>query len=318
MIFKKPKFWDLKKPNFLAYLLLPFSIILELNNLMNKLISKKKFDKIKTICIGNIYLGGTGKTPTTIKIYNLLKKDNLKIKTAKKHYPSQIDEEILLREKSEFITSKNRSNIIKTGIKLNYDLIIFDDGLQEKQIDYDIKFVCFDSQNWVGNGFLIPSGPLRENLKSLKNYDGVFIKCSSNTKNLDEIYSIIKNLNPNIKVFHSNIIVKNLEKFDLSKKYLAFSGIGNNKSFREVLAKNKFNIIEEISFADHYNYKNEDISHILERAKNLNADILTTEKDYVKIPINFKKDIKFLKIDLHIIEEKELIKFIKSKIYETY
>ena len=318
MIFKKPKFWDLKKPNFLAYLLLPFSIILELNNLMNKLISKKKFDKIKTICIGNIYLGGTGKTPTTIKIYNFLKKDNLKIKTAKKHYPSQIDEEILLREKSEFITSKNRSNIIKTGIKLNYDLIIFDDGLQEKQIDYDIKFVCFDSQNWVGNGFLIPSGPLRENLKSLKNYDGVFIKCSSNTKNLDEIYSIIKNLNPNIKVFHSNIIVKNLEKFDLSKKYLAFSGIGNNKSFREVLAKNKFNIIEEISFADHYNYKNEDISHILERAKNLNADILTTEKDYVKIPINFKKDIKFLKIDLHIIEEKELIKFIKSKIYETY
>ena len=74
MNFKKPNFWDLKKPNFLAYLLYPFTIILEINNIISNFIPKKKFTEIKTICVGNLYIGGTGKTPTSLFLYNLLKK----------------------------------------------------------------------------------------------------------------------------------------------------------------------------------------------------------------------------------------------------
>jgi len=71
MKLKKPKFWDYKKPSFLSYLLLPFSIIL---GLIAKIKSKPKFSnsKIKTICVGNIYIGGTGKTSLTIKIKKIL------------------------------------------------------------------------------------------------------------------------------------------------------------------------------------------------------------------------------------------------------
>ena len=176
MNLKKPKFWDYKKPNIIAYLLFPITLLITLNNFLFKIYPKKKCKKIKTICVGNIYLGGTGKTPTTLKLYELLKNLNLKITTAKKDYPHQHDEKILLEKKSNLILSKERNKIISKAIEKGFDLVIFDDGLQEKKVDYDIKFVCFDSKSWVGNGFLIPSGPLREKIQSLTKHDGVFIK----------------------------------------------------------------------------------------------------------------------------------------------
>ena len=75
MILKKPKFWDLKKPNFLVYLLYPFTIFVRINDIISSLVTKKKFTEIKTICVGNLYIGGTGKTPITLFLYNLLKKN---------------------------------------------------------------------------------------------------------------------------------------------------------------------------------------------------------------------------------------------------
>ena len=162
MHFKKPNFWD-EKLNLFSYLILPFTVFIRINNFLlnqrKKLISRE----IKTICVGNIYVGGTGKTPTTIKIYNLIKKFR-SVATAKKYYLAQKDEEILLREKTKFLTSKNRVNIIKQAIQKKIEVIVFDDGLQDSQIDYNLKIVCFDAQLAVGNGFLIPAGPLRESL----------------------------------------------------------------------------------------------------------------------------------------------------------
>ena len=176
MILKKPKFWDFKKPNFFAYLLYPFTIFVEVNNIISTVIPKKKFTEIKTICVGNLYIGGTGKTPTSLFLYNLLKKNNINPVTAKKFYKNQIDEQKFLKDNSNFISLSDREVIVKKAIEMKFDMIIFDDGLQEKWIDYDIKFACFDSEKWIGNGHLIPSGPLREKMKALKNYHGIFLK----------------------------------------------------------------------------------------------------------------------------------------------
>ena len=90
MNFIKPKFWDLKKPNLLSKILIIFTFPLIINNFLAKLKTKEKFKNIKIICIGNIYLGGTGKTPSVIKVYNLLKKLDFKVATAKKFYKSQL------------------------------------------------------------------------------------------------------------------------------------------------------------------------------------------------------------------------------------
>ena len=312
----KPKFWDFEKPNFLAYLLLPLTLFVRANIFISKLYPKKKFKKIKTICIGNIYLGGTGKTPTTLKLYQLLKNINYKVVNAKKYYFDQEDEYVLLKNKSNVITLRERDEIIKYAIKKNYELVIFDDGLQEKKIDYDLKFVCFDSKNWIGNGLIIPSGPLREKINSLRKYDGVFLKVTNTSIDLNKIKLIIKNINPKIEVFDTYVKIKNIESLELSDKYLIFSGIGNSTSFKEILKNNNFNIVEEKIFADHYDYKIQDIQKILEISKNKDLKILTTEKDYIKIPEDLKSEINFIEIDLEIPKKDKLIKFVKSKIDE--
>ena len=107
MRFKKPKFWDLKKPNFLSYILMPFTIPVKINNILLNLKSLKKNSKIKSICIGNIYLGGTGKTPATIKLFNICKNIYSNVCIGKKYYLSQIDEQILLKNKTNLICERN-------------------------------------------------------------------------------------------------------------------------------------------------------------------------------------------------------------------
>ena len=310
MNIKKPKFWDLKKPNLISYLLIPFTIPLLINNFfLNK--KNKKIKEIKSICVGNIYIGGTGKTPSTIKLYEILRKIEPQICTGKKFYSNHEDEKIILEKKTNLICEDNREKIIQIAIKKKQKIIIFDDGLQDKKLDFDLKFVCFEAENWIGNGKLIPAGPLREKISSLKKYDAVFLKDSELNNNVQEI---IKNYNQNIEVFHTSYQIKNFRNFDLSKKFLVFSGIGNPKNFMNTLNKNNFKIIDQIIFSDHYNYKQEDINFIKNRAKKINAEIITTEKDFVKISKFDNENINFLEIELKIENEKKLINFIKNKI----
>jgi len=314
MKFKKPKFWDFKKPNFISYLLLPFTLFFEINNFLLKFKSKKKINKLKTICVGNIYVGGTGKTPTTIKLYEILKRLNLKVFSAKKFYPNHVDEKIILEKKTNLIFAENRKKIIEKALKENCNCLIFDDGLQEKKIDYDLQFVCFDTSSWIGNGLLIPAGPLRERLNSLKKYDGIFLKNESS--NFDKIFKIIKKYNSDIQIYETYYDPINILNFDLTKNYLIFSGIGNPYSFKKILLDNNFNIIDEINFPDHYEYKKIDINMIKNKAKKINAKIITTEKDYVKISKFDREEIDFLEISLKIKNENQLIDFLKLKIYE--
>lgn len=306
MYLKKPSFWD-KQISILSYLLLPFTIFVRVNNFLNS--KKKKYlsKKLKTICVGNIYVGGTGKTPTTIKLYDLIKKIK-NASTAKKYYLNQQDEEILLKRKTKFLTASSRRNILKLAEKKNIEVLIFDDGLQDNQIDYNFKFVCFDGDLGIGNGLLLPAGPLRETINSLKKYDVVFIKKGNNLNNL---IKLIEKHNKRIKIFITDYKVSKFSKFNKSKKYLIYSGIGNPHSFAKILKQNKVKIVDKIIFPDHHSYSNQDFNFILNKAKQNNAEIITTEKDYVKVPKELQKKIKFLKVNLIIHNEKKLIKFLK-------
>ena len=306
MYLKKPSFWD-KQISILSYLLLPFTIFVTVNNFLNS--KKKKYlsKKLKTICVGNIYIGGTGKTPTTIKLYNLIKKIK-NVSTAKKYYLNQQDEEILLKRKTKFLTASSRKSILKLAEKKNIEVLIFDDGLQDNQIDYNFKFVCFDGDLGIGNGLLLPAGPLRETINSLKKYDVVFIKKGNNLNNL---IKLIEKHNKRIKIFITDYKISKFSKFNRSKKYLIYSGIGNPHGFAKILKQNKVKIVDKIIFPDHHSYSNQDFNFILNKAKQNNAEIITTEKDYVKVPKELQKKIKFLKVNLIIHNEKKLIKFLK-------
>lgn len=310
MYFKKPNFWD-DKIGLLSSLLLPFTFFVKINNFLNS--KRKKFisKKLKTICVGNIYVGGTGKTPFAIKLHNLLKK-NKNVATAKKYYPSQKDEEMLLKKKTNFLTASNRKKILELAVKKKIEIVIFDDGLQDNLIDYNVKIVCFDSKSAIGNGLLIPAGPLREKLTSLIKYDAVIIKC--NDKDPIKLIKSIKKYCPRIKIFKADYQILNLNKIDRSKNYYIYSGIGNPKSFESILKKNKIKIAETAIYPDHYTYSNKNFVAIINEAKKYNAEILTTEKDYVKVPYKFKKYFQFIKLDLVLSDEKKFMKFLKLKL----
>ncbi len=312
MNFKKPIFWDLKKPNIFSYLLLPFTIPVIINNFFLNIQKKYKFSKIKTVCIGNIYLGGTGKTPLTIKLFDIIKRMGFDVITAKKFYSNQIDEQKLLKAKTKNIVSKTRIDAINQAVNNLNQVIIFDDGLQEKKIDYDLKIVCFKKKNWIGNGQLIPSGPLREKIENLKNYDIVFL--NGKDDNTEIIRETIHRLNPKIEIFESDYIIQNLKELDINSNYLIFSGIGDPVSFKEILLENNISVVKEIIFPDHYTYKKKDIENILQESKKLNAKVLTTEKDFIKLSVDGVREINFLKIELKIVKEEKFINFINDKL----
>jgi len=303
MKLKKPKFWDYKKPSFLSYLLIPFSIIL---GLIAKIKSKPKFSnsKIKTICVGNIYIGGTGKTSLTIKIKEILDKNNIKACFIKKFYPNQTDEQKLLGKNGTLFSSLKRITALNEAISKGFEVAIFDDGLQDSSIKYDLEIVCFNNLNWIGNGLTLPSGPLRENISNLKSYENVFL--NGNEENLIAIKEQIKKINPSMNINSGKYTPLNISEFDKNQSYLVFSGIGNHKTFIEMLKNNKLKIVSDLEYPDHYQYSKRDFDEIIINAKKYNAHIITTEKDYLRLENFNRNEILYIKSSLNISDEKSL------------
>ena len=314
MKLKKPQFWDYKKPNIIAYFLWPISITLQLLNSFKKIfISKKKFKNIKTICIGNIYIGGTGKTSLSLKVYEILSQKKFKTCFIKKDYIDQLDEQKILEKKGKLFKSKKRLFALKNAISENYEVAIFDDGFQDETINYDLKFVCFNNLNWIGNGLTIPSGPLRENFRNIKNCNHIFI--NGDLENIDNIKKKILETNPKVNIHIGKYVPENLEKFNINEKYLVFSGIGNHKTFLSMLKKNNFNIVKDIEFPDHYKYSKKDIDKIISISKNYNCKILTTEKDFFRSKNYMSNKIEFISSRLEVLNEEKLFEAL-TKIYE--
>ena len=313
MEFKKPKFWDYKKPNVYSYLLWPISILIRLFNFLKILITRKNYSSTKTICVGNIYLGGTGKTSLSLKINEILRQKKIKTCFIKKFYSNQIDEQNILEDNGKLFKNKKRFESLKQAAKEGYKIAIFDDGLQDFSINYDLNIVCFNNINWIGNGLTIPSGPLRESINDIKKYRNVFL--NGNNEDLDEIKKYIFKIDPTINVYQGKYVPKNLNEFNIKDKFLVFSGIGNHTTFISMLKINKFNIIKEIEYPDHYQYSKKDINNIISTAKDLDCKIITTEKDYERLKIYNFSDIKYIKVDLEILNEEIFLKEI-SKLYE--
>tara|TARA_Y100000741_G_scaffold137066_1_gene103357 strand:- start:518 stop:1441 length:924 start_codon:yes stop_codon:yes gene_type:complete len=303
----KPKFWQ--KKNFISFILYPLSIITYLINITKKYSTKKNF-QIKTICIGNIFVGGTGKTSLAIEINELLK---TKFKTVfiKKNYQNQSDEINLLNNKGKIISFNSRENALSTASKKKYKVAILDDGLQQKNINYDLKIVCFNSEYALGNELMLPAGPLRENLNEVKNYDLIFL---NGEKKNNKLLSKLKSIDKNLKIFEGKYKPLNLKKFNLKKKYLMFCGIGNPHEFEQTLIKYKFNISKKIIFPDHHKLTNIDLKRLKDNAKKESLTLVTTEKDFFRLNKVQRKNIKFLKIKLEINDKKKLKKILISKL----
>lgn len=307
MNLKKPNFWDQKTPNLFAYLLLPIALIIKIFSHFKKKPDNKKMN-IKTICIGNFYIGGTGKTSLCIKINKILKKKKIKSCFIKKFYSDQFDELNLLEKFGKVFLNKSRLKALQHAEIENYEVAIFDDGLQDKTILYDISFACFNKKNFIGNGFLIPAGPLREKLENLNRYKNIFL--IGNYENVDPMIESLLKKGEKLNFFEAEYVPLDINDFDLKSPYIVFSGIGNHGTFIDMLHQYKFNIVQDLEFPDHYRYSTNDIEKIINIAKKNNAKILTTEKDFLRLGSMSQEKIEFMKIHLRIKD----IKRVKEKL----
>ena len=326
MYFIKPKFWDKKNKSFLSILLYPLSIIYYLISIVKKKISTVQKFNIPIICVGNIYIGGTGKTSAAIEIAKILnqfkkicfltkgygRKNKKDIYLNELNIPNQNtedtgDEALLLNKFGHVYISNNRVEAIKNIIKLGYNAIILDDGFQDRLIFKNLNILCFDSKNWIGNNNLIPSGPLREPLTSIKEANIIIIKGEKN----QVIENEIKTISPNTEIVYAENKIENLEILK-NKTFIAFTGIGNPYSFFNTLLDNNIKIIKQIIYPDHFQFTEKNYKILLQDAENNKCNLITTEKDYVRLNKQFKEKVYCAKLSTLLIEKESLEKELKK------
>ena len=299
----KPKFWKSNK-NFFTVLLIPLSLITWIYIILKKtFIQKVKFN-IPVICVGNIFIGGTGKTPLSIHIARKLSENGKNPAIVRKYYKSHKDEhKMIISYYNKLILNLNRSKGIYEALEKGYDAVILDDGFQDYKIKKNLSIICFNSNQLIGNGYLFPSGPLRESLGSLRNANILIINGDRSLNFEQKILKIQKDL----KIYYSNYKPLNIQEFK-NKKLLAISGIGNPENFFKILKDNQMNIQKKMVYPDHYEFTKNEMLKIIEYAKKNDFQIVMTEKDYYKIKDFSLENIKYLKVKLEIEKEEEFIK----------
>ena len=310
MNFKKPKFWDYPGLSIWSVILYPISVLFLLISSVSRTLKIKKKFPIPIICVGNIYVGGTGKTPLAKEIFQITKSLGKNPAFIKKYY-SYLDDEINMLKKTgkTFFLNKRRDSI-EALIKNGNNLAILDDGFQDLSIYKNLNIICFNQKQWTGNNFLIPAGPLREKISALKRADCILLNGKKDTKIESQIYKV----NKSAKIFYSKYKALDIDKF-IGKKICAFAGIGNPSNFFELLKENNLNLVDTFSYSDHHDYSYTEIENMIKRFND--CIILTTEKDYCRITQdsilkNFK--IEYLKINLEIENKDDFVKLIKNKI----
>lgn len=297
----KTPYWFLHK-SFVAFLLWPISWAYyfagRLVFLIRKMFAYKSDRPI--ICIGNILSGGVGKTPVVRAIA-----EQFDLPIVMRGYKSSLqtegigDEALMLsRGGLQVHTGNRKSNIILLDKQKNRGPIILDDGLQNPTIKKDISILVFDERIGWGNGFLLPAGPLREPKKAAEKADAIIVIRNKKPK---------KNfvLPKNVPVFYCES--RTISPFDEDQKLVAFAGIGYPRKFFLGLK----NVVGKKAFPDHYQYTNRDINKLIKYARRKNAKLITTEKDWIRLPQEAKNKIKYGRLDITI--DKKFFDWLKEK-----
>ena len=314
---KAPKFWQEK--SLIAYFLLPLAAFYQIGYFLKIILQilqyRKQKQKVKTICIANLTLGGAGKTPMALKIGQLLKERGVKFSYLSKGYGGKIknftklnknhkslhvgDEPLLFRESFDsFICQKITSKILQKEQLAKNDLVIIDDGFQNFAWKKDYAILVIDGYYGFGNELTFPAGPLRELAGfGIKRADLIII-IGEDRKNIKKRFCQGK------KVIFGKLKIINGQDF-AGKEVLAFAGIGRHQKFFKSLADSGANIKQKFSFPDHYQYGGEDLQKLISLAKKENLQLVTTKKDWVRMDRFYQDRIGFLDIEMELDEKIE-------------
>ncbi len=302
-----PNFWH--RPSITGTLLSPLSMFWRAGSALRGFCSAPPFvASVPVICVGNFNIGGAGKTPLVVDIAHALYSSDQKphlltrgfggslrgpvLVDLQSHVASEVgDEPLLLASAAPTWVSHNRAQGAQQAIKNGASIIVMDDGFQNSTIVKSFSIIAVDGGYGFGNGKVIPAGPLRENVETgLRRCDAVVIIG-------EDRHDIAKFVGAVCPVYQTRIVASS-DPAITEKKVLAFSGIGRPSKFYETLSDLGYEIVGTFNFSDHHKFKAEEIKKICERAQELAAIPITTEKDHARLPIEARAKIKVIKIGI--------------------
>ena len=302
-----PKFWTSR--GLISTALLPLSFVWLFAGKLRQMLVKTEIADLPVICIGNILIGGTGKTPVSAALCRLLKergyapciltrgykgyKKGPVFADATLHTTDDIgDEAVMLALSNEVCVCADRiKGAAFIAAQNKFDVIIMDDGMQNPWLHKDIIITVFDGGAGAGNSRILPAGPLREPLNT------GLAKANAAILNGPDETGLSKLLPDTLPRFYGKIYPDQKVAKTLSKKRLiAFAGIGRPKRFFETVANTGANVVRTLSFADHHNYSEADLSRLHQEAWTNGADLITTHKDWVRLPPDWRTRVSALPV----------------------
>lgn len=329
---RTPSFWYPKsqedeKPLSVS-LLRPLSWLYACGFKIHQSMSKTRKADITILCVGNLSAGGTGKTPTCISLMTLLRDSGIAktphflmrgygggergplLVDPEKHSAWDVgDESLILAQRAPTIISADRIAGAKLAQQNGADIVIMDDGLQNPGIHKDFKLIVINGEMGFGNGLVMPAGPLREPLKAgLKKADAFLIIGDDRT-------NVKSSLPSETPVFTAHLEAGKDGLPPKGEKLLAFAGLGYPQKFFGFLSQELgYDVVETVAFADHCPYERSDVLDLRAKAKDHGATLITTEKDFMRLPIGYKEDIMTLPVSMQFDEAKALQSFFKDEI----
>ncbi len=318
---RAPGFW--KDKTLLSAALLPASAIYGGIARLRRACMKTERVPVRVICIGNLIAGGAGKTPVALALGAIMKKQGKNAHYLSRGYKSRNrgvtlvdraahnaqdvgDEPLLLSEVLPTWVAVDRVAGAMAAMKAGANMVIMDDGFQNPRLHKDVSFLVIDGHYGFGNERLLPSGPLREPVREAMKRVNAIIMID------DDKYGILRYVPQDIPVIRAQIRPVSSADFLKEKQIVAFCGIARPRKFYRTLQNMGCAIRKHISYPDHHVFTPGDIQFLREKAKEFDSMLVTTEKDYVRLPEDMRAEVKVLPVEVVFADEDALLKILLS------
>jgi tetraacyldisaccharide 4'-kinase len=329
-----PKFWQ--RRNLVSGFFQIFTPLYAALSLSRKLLVKP-IDPCGTrlICVGNVTVGGTGKTQAVLWLGKFLKNHNRRFIVISKAYGASLrgamlvspttdpalagDEAVMLSSYVPVISASKFKYGFELALSMDkvnpcYDpevsqIIIVDDGLQNPAIKADLNILIVDALRGFGNGLLIPAGPMRESISSVLSKTNVIISVKVDPLGISTISELEASSKPILEA-----LIEPVRFLEKQGKYFAFSGIGNPERFIASLNRAGVDLVGYQNFGDHHAYNMFQLRRLFDKANSLNAKLITTSKDYVKV--KHLVSVEEFEVELKITNSIKLEELIYERIFQ--
>jgi tetraacyldisaccharide 4'-kinase len=305
-----PAFWA-RPPGVLADLLLPAGAAWDAAGRVRRALSRPYRPSIPVLCVGNLVVGGAGKTPVAAALASDLAVRGVAVHLVTRGYGGRLrgpvrvdpayhdaaqigDEALLLAVHAPCWVARDRSAGVRAAITAGARAIVLDDGLQNPAVAKTLSFVVVDADYGFGNRRVIPAGPLRENLgRGLARADAVVLLASeAPTKGPPP-----SRIGEGLPVFRAVLSPVDGQRL-AGSRLLAFAGIGRPKKFFATLCALGAELIGTRPFPDHHRFRIREIEQLLREAERVHARLITTAKDIVRIPPGTRTGIEVLEVEV--------------------